>query len=117
MNVPPGRCVLIGDQGISDYYIAAGFAAAAARTHGVRIWLAGRPNLAFVADLYPAVERYLAWPRNLRAEAVSAFNAISGAFFFAHFPRSEDVRAIGLKDFHFLNAHRCRLVLPPRNPA
>lgn len=113
MKVPPGICVLIADQGIGDYYISAGFAAAVARTHGVRTWLAGRPDLAFVADLYPAVERYLEWPRNLRAEAVSAFNVTSGGFFFAHFPQLELVRAIGFKDFHFLDAYRCRLGLLP----
>ena len=123
MNLPPEVCLLVADWGIGDHYIVGAFAEAVRRHHGVRVWLAGRPHLSFVGELYPAVERSIAWPADLDAQAMSAWKVEAGKIFYAHFPKLELMRAVGFRDFHFLDAYRCRLGLPaganptrPRQP-
>lgn len=103
----------MADWGIGDHYIVGALAEAVRRHHGVRVWLAGRPQLAFVGALYPAVERSLPWPAELDAQALSAWKVEAGKIFYAHFPKLELMRAVGFRDFHFLDAYRCRLGLPP----
>jgi hypothetical protein len=112
MDVPSDTCVLIADHGIGDHYIVAGFAEAVARQHRVRIRVAGRRDLRFVADLFPAVDFYLDMPPQVNGQSLSADNVTGGRFFYAHFPQFELMRAVGYKDFHFLDAYRCRLQLP-----
>jgi len=123
MNLPPEVCLLVADWGIGDHYIVGALAEAVRRHHGVRVWLAGRPHLSFVGELYPAVERSIAWPADLDAQAMSAWKVEAGKIFYAHFPKLELMRAVGFRDFHFLDAYRCRLGLPagasptrPRQP-
>ena len=89
----------------------AGFRRAVAKQHKVKVWLAGRREMAFVAGLYPAVGRYINWPDHMRAESIMTGKPMGGFYYFAHFPRWELVRAIGYKDFHFLDAYRVRLHL------
>lgn len=102
----------MADWGIGDHYIVGAFAEAVRRHHGVRVWMAGRPHLAFVGELYPAVERSVPWPAELDAQAMSAWKVEAGKVFYAHFPKLELMRAVGFRDFHFLDAYRCRLGLP-----
>ncbi len=123
MNLSPEVCLLVADWGIGDHYIVGAFAEAVRRHHGVRIWLAGRPHLSFVGELYPAVERSIPWPADLDAQSMSAWKVEAGKVFYAHFPKLELMRAVGFRDFHFLDAYRCRLGLPaganptrPRQP-
>lgn len=111
MRAPPNVCVFVAQHGIGDHYIVAGFAEALRKRHRVQVWLAGRRDLAFVADLFPAVERYLHWPDHMRAETIMNEKPTGGTYYFAHFPRLELCRAVGYKDFHFLDAYRCRLNL------
>jgi len=111
MIAPAEVCVLVAQHGIGDHYIVAGFAEAVARKHQTKVWLAGRPDLAFVADLFPTVERYLAWPAHMNAETIMTPRPTPGRYYFAHFPRMELARAVGFKDFHFLDAYRVRLFL------
>jgi hypothetical protein len=54
---------------------------------------------------------------------MSAWKVEPGKIFYAHFPKLELMRAVGFRDFHFLDAYRCRLGLPaganptrPRQP-
>ena len=111
MNAPANVCILVAQYGIGDHYIVAGFAEAVARRHNVKVWLAGRRNLAFVADLFPAVERYVHWPDHMNAESIMTPCPQGGRYYFAHFPRMDLIRAVGFKDFHFLDAYRVRLFL------
>ena len=111
MIAPAGVCVLVAQHGIGDHYIVAGFAEAVAKKHKVKVWLAGRPDLAFVATLFPAVERYLAWPAHMNPETIMTPMPGPARYYFAHFPRMDLVRAVGFKDFHFLDAYRVRLFL------
>jgi hypothetical protein len=112
MNAPSDVCILVAQHGICDHYIVAGFAEAVARKHKVKVWMAGRRDLAFVADLFPAVQRYIHWPDHMCAESIMTEIPRGGRYFFAHFPRMDLVRAVGFKDFHFLDAYRVRLSLP-----
>jgi hypothetical protein len=123
MRVSPEVCLLVPDWGIGDHYIVGAFADAVRRHHGVKVWMAGRPHLGFVGELYPAVERSLPWPAELDAPALSSWKIEAGKIFYAHFPKLELMRAVGYRDFHFLDAYRCRLGLPaganptrPRQP-
>ncbi len=113
MKAPPNVCVLVAQHGIGDHYIVGGFAAAVAKRHNVKVWLAGRKDLAFVADMFPAVERYLHWPDHMRAETIMASRPAAGLYYFAHFPRMDLGEAIGFNGFHFLDAYRVRLRLRP----
>jgi hypothetical protein len=111
MNAPPNVCVLVAQHGIGDHYIVGGFAEAVGRRHGVKVWVAGRAEMSFIAGLFPAVERYMLWPEHTRAETILTPKPKAGRFYFAHFPRMDLARAIGYKDFHFLDAYRVRLHL------
>lgn len=111
MKAPPDVCVLVAKHGIGDHYIVGGFAEAVAQRHGIKVWLAGRLDLAFVADLFPAVHRYIHWPDHMNAETIMTPRPEGGRYYFAHFPRMDLVRAVGFKDFHFLDAYRVRLFL------
>jgi hypothetical protein len=115
MKAPPDVCVLVAQHGIGDHYIVAGFAEAVARRHKVKVWLAGRRDLAFVADLFPSVGRYLHWPDHMNAESIMTVMPGGGRYYFAHFPRMDLVRAVGFNDFHFLDAYRVRLFLKPED--
>lgn len=112
MQIPPGVCLLVADWGIGDHYIVGSFAEAVRRHHGVRVWMAGRPHLSFVGGLYQAVERSVPWPAELDAQAMSAPKVEAGKVFYSHFPKLELMRVVGFRDFHFLDAYRCRLALP-----
>lgn len=123
MEIPPGVCLLVADWGIGDHYLVGALADAVRRQYGVKVWLAGRANLAFVGDLYPAIERYVEWPKERDAQEKSAWTVESGKIFYAHFPKLELMRAVGYNGFHFIDAYRCRLGLPvsanptrPRQP-
>ena len=109
MKAPPDVCVLVAQHGIGDHYIVGGFAEAVARRHRTKVWLAGRRDMAFVSTLYPAVERYLHWPDHMSAESILTAMPGPGRYYFAHFPRMDLARAVGFKDFHFLDAYRVRL--------
>jgi hypothetical protein len=112
MDIPAGVCLLVADWGIGDHYLVGSFADAVRRQFGVKVWLAGRANLAFVADLYPAVEKFVDWPAGTDAQQLSAWKVEGGKVFYAHFPKMELMRAVGYNGFHFLDAYRCRLGLP-----
>ncbi|HEU5081156.1 MAG TPA: hypothetical protein VFT72_18230 [Opitutaceae bacterium] len=112
MNIPPDICLLVMDHGIGDHYIVAGFAAAIRKKYGLRVWVAGRKDLSFVGALFPAAERYLEWPKNIKAESVGGTWIRGGSIFYTHFPQLELMRAVGYGKFHFLDAYRCRLGLP-----
>ncbi len=123
MTIPPDVCLLVADYGVGDHYIVGGFAEAVRRHYGVRVWLAGRANLAFIAGLYPAIERYVECPPGRAALPADAPKIEGGKIFYAHFPELELMRAVGYNGFHFLDAYRCRLGLPvgahltrPRQP-
>lgn len=111
MKAPSDVCILVAQHGIGDHYIVGGFAAAVARRHRVKVWLAGRQDLAFVAGLFPTVDRYVHWPDHMNAESIITVRPEGGRYFFAHFPRMDLARAVGFKDFHFLDAYRVRLGL------
>jgi hypothetical protein len=113
MKTPPNVCVLVAQHGIGDHYIVAGFAEAVAKRHKFKVWLAGRRELAWVSDLFPAVERYIHWPDHMRAESILTHRPMAGCYYFAHFPRMDLAHAVGFKDFHFLDAYRVRLFLRP----
>lgn len=112
MNDLTEVCVLVAQQGIGDHYIVAGFAEAITRKHKIKVWMAGRKDLAFIAKLFPAVQNYITWPDHLNAESIMTTIPCGGSYFFAHFPRLDLARAIGYKNFHFLDAYRVRLSLP-----
>lgn len=113
VELPPDVCVLVADHGIGDHYLVGAFAAAIARQHRVRPWLAGRGALSFLADLFPGVERYLAWPVEAAPGSIRTPDIRGGTLFHAHFPGLELMRAVGYNGFHFLDAYRCRFGLPP----
>jgi hypothetical protein len=110
--LPPDVCMLIADWGIGDHYIVGGFADAVRQHHGTKVWMSGRKNLAFVAALYPAIERYVEWPAGVDPKSVDTWEVEGGKPFYAHFPKLELMRAVGYNGFHFLDAYRCRLGLP-----
>lgn len=112
MNIPPDIVLVVMDHGIGDHFIVTGFAEAIRKKYGLRVWVAGRKDLAFVGGLFPAAERYLEWPKNIKADSVGTALIQGGALFYSHFPRLELMRAVGYRDFHFLDAYRCRLGLP-----
>jgi len=112
MDIPRDVCLLVADWGIGDHYIVGSLAEAFRRHHGLRVWMAGRGDLAFVGEMYPSVERYFEWPRGKDAQQISAWNVEGGKVFYAHFPKMELMRAVGYNGFHFLDAYRCRLGLP-----
>ncbi len=112
MQAPADVCVLVAQHGIGDHYIVAGFAEAVARETNAKVWLAGRRDLAFLAQLFPAVQSYVHWPDHMNAEIIMTLQPSPGRYYFAHFPRMDLVRAVGFKDFHFLDAYRVRLFLP-----
>lgn len=123
MTIPPDVCLLVADYGLGDHYIVGAFADAVRRQYGVRVWLGGRANLAFVAGLYPAIERYVELPPGREAAKADAWKIEGGKIYYAHFPELELMRAVGYNGFHFLDAYRCRLGLPveaamtrPRQP-
>ena len=111
MKAPPNVCVLVAQHGIGDHYIVGGFAEAVAKRHNLKVWMAGRKDMAFVADLFPAVERYLNWPDHMRAESIITSRPTGGLYYFAHFPRMDLAEAVGFRGFHFLDAYRVRLRL------
>ena len=113
MQIPRDICVLVADHGVGDHYIVAGFAEAIRRQFGVRIWMAGRDDLPFMTRLFPAVERYLQWPAKSSRAGLKEPRIRGGTLFDAHFPGLELMRAVGYRDFHFLDAYRCRFELPP----
>ncbi len=112
MKIPSDIVLLVMDHGIGDHYIVAGFAEAIRKKFGLRVWVAGRKDLAFIAGLFPAAERYLEWPKNIKADSVGDIWIRGGSIFYSHFPRLELMRAVGYNGFHFLDAYRCRLGLP-----
>lgn len=123
MTVPPDVCLLVADYGIGDHYLVGGFADAVRRHYGVRVWLAGRAHLGFLAGLYPAVEQFVECPSGREAIKADALKIEGGKIYYAHFPELELMRAVGYNGFHFLDAYRCRLGLPagafltrPRQP-
>ncbi len=123
MTIPSDVCLLVADYGVGDHYIVGGFAEAVRRHYGVRVWMAGRANLAFIAGLYPAIEHYVECAPGRDALKADAWKIEGGKIFYAHFPELELMRAVGYNDFHFLDAYRCRLGLPaeaqltrPRQP-
>jgi hypothetical protein len=111
MQAPPDVCVLVADYGVGDHYIVAALAAEVRRRYGLRVWLAGKAQLAFLSGLFPAAERYLTWPENLKPAQLTTKHVQGGTFFHAHFPGLELMRAVGYNQFHFLDAYRCRLGL------
>lgn len=124
MTVPSDVCLLVADYGIGDHYIVGSLAEAVRRHYGLRVWLAGRANLAFIADLYPTVEHYVVSAPGRDALQADARKIEGGTIYYAHFPELELMRAVGYNGFHFLDAYRCRLGLPassyqtrPRQPS
>lgn len=103
--------MLVADHGVGDHYIVAGFAEAITRELGVRVWMAGRADLPFLTTMFPAVERYLHWPANTPRTGLKEHRIQGGVMFDAHFPGLELMRAVGYRDFHFLDAYRCRFGL------
>lgn len=123
MTIPSDVCLLVADYGIGDHYLVGGFADAVRRHYGLRVWLAGRAHLGFLAGLYPAIEHYVECPPGRDALKADAWKIEGGKIFYAHFPELELMRAVGYNGFHFLDAYRCRLGLPvnsflarPRQP-
>jgi hypothetical protein len=112
MEIPPGVCLLVADWGIGDHYLVGALADAVRRKYGLRVWMTGRADLAFLADIYPAVERFVELPAGSDAQQLSTWQVEGGRVFYAHFPKLELMRAVGYNGFHFLDAYRCRLGLP-----
>lgn len=104
--------MLVADWGIGDHYIVGGFAEAVRRRHGTKVWMSGRKSMAFLARLYPAIERYVEWPAHEDPKSIDTWEVVRGKPFYAHFPKLELMRAVGYNGFHFLDAYRCRLGLP-----
>lgn len=111
MHIPPDTCLLVADYGVGDHYLVAAFAEAIHRRYGVRTWMAGRADMPFICGLFPQVERYLHWPAELPREKLIEKAIKGGVMFDAHFPNLELMRAVGYRDFHFLDAYRCRFGL------
>jgi hypothetical protein len=86
MEIPPGVCLLVADWGIGDHYLVGALADAVRRKYGLRVWMTGRADLAFLADIYPAVERYVEWPAGSDARQLSTWQVEGGRVFYAHFP-------------------------------
>jgi len=116
MKIPADLCVLVADYGVGDHYIVAGFAAGIRQRYGLRTWMAGKAKLAFLSGLFPAAERYLNWPDNVPPSQITERQIRGGAYFHAHFPGLELMRAVGYGNFHFLDAYRCRFGLLPGAP-
>lgn len=116
MEIPSDTCLLVADYGVGDHFLVGALADAICRHYGVRTWLAGRRDTSFLAGLFPRVERYLHWRPEIPRERLQEKNVKGGVMFDAHFPRLELMRAVGYRDFHFLDAYRCRLGLPPDAP-
>jgi len=112
MTIPPDVCLLAADYGIGDHYIVAAFADAVRRQFDIGVWMAGRANLAFIANLFPAIEHYVESEPGRAALPANAWKIEGGQIFYAHFPELELMRAVGYNGFHFLDAYRCRLGLP-----
>ena len=116
MKIPDDVCVLVADHGVGDHYLVAAFAEAIAARHGVRVWMAGRADLAFLPRVFPRVERYLEWPAGGNRAGLKEKEIKGGVLFDAHFPGLELMRAVGYRDFHFLDAYRCRFGLSAEAP-
>lgn len=116
MKIPDDVCVLVADHGVGDHYLVAAWAEAVAARHGVQVWMAGRADMAFLPRVFPAVRRYLEWPAGASRAGLTEKQVKGGVLFDAHFPGLELMRAVGYRDFHFLDAYRCRLGLAAEAP-
>ncbi|WP_145928914.1 hypothetical protein [Termitidicoccus mucosus] len=106
--------MLVADWGIGDHYIVAGLAEAVRERYGLRVWMAGKARLSFLSGLFPKAERYLDWPTTIKPSTITTPVIRGGAFYYAHFPGLELMRAVGYGGFHFIDAYRCRLGLTPQ---
>jgi hypothetical protein len=111
MHIPADISILVADYGVGDHYIVAAFAEAICHRYGVRVYMAGRGDMSFLASLFPKVDRYLLWRNDLSRAVLQEKTIKGGAMFDAHFPGLELMRAVGYRDFHFLDAYRCRFGL------
>jgi hypothetical protein len=105
------ECGLMACQGIGDHLLVFAFAPAIARQHGWRVRaVTGTPRFRFLRDLFPDPPEFLDWQAD-PADALLEPTLAGGRWFYAHFPQFELMRAVGYRDFHFLDAYRCRFGL------
>lgn len=115
--LPPDSCGLFLREGIGDHILPLAFAPALLSTHGLRIAaVAGKPRLAFVADLFSPAPAYAPWTETNPWDWERGAILAPGSWFVAHFPDFELFRAVGVSGYHFLDAYRARLGLPPSTP-
>lgn len=104
---------LLLQHGVGDHFIAASLATAIASSHGGKVVLAGRPEMAFLADLFRGVSRYVVLPGRLRGQELGLRDISAGRWVFAHFRGMELARAVGYRGFTLVDAYRCLFGLAP----
>lgn len=99
--------------GIGDHLIAMGFANAYERTHGEPLCcFVGRAGLAFLSDLFLPRRPYVVLPEGVDATAFED-GVRRTRLLYTHFPGHHLASAIGYRGLTLMDAHRCRLELPP----
>lgn len=110
------ECGLIACQGIGDHLLVLAFAEAVERRHGLRVQvIAGNPRFRFLRAAFSSGPEYVDWEAE-PSDALLAPTLAGGRYFYAHFPQFELMRAVGYRDFHFLDAYRCRFGLAADAP-
>lgn len=111
--VAPGECGLLAREGIGDHLIPLAFAPAIQSVHGLKVAvLAGNPRFDFLPSLFSPSPVFAPWKDSPEDYARAGLLA-SGAYYCTHFPGYELFQAVGVSGFHFIDAYRCRLGLPP----
>lgn len=98
---------VVMQHGVGDHVLVAGLAAAIGRHYGVRVVLAGRSNMGFIADLYPSVVRYVELPTLCVGHEVGGSVIARGTWAYGHFRGMELAKMVGYADMGLLDAYRC----------
>lgn len=107
------ECGLIADYGIGDHLIVLAFAEAVSSHHGLTVRaVAGASRFTCLRDLFQDPPEYIPWQGD-PLDARWADRLTAGRFYYAHFPGWTIADRIGADGFHFLDAYRMRLSLPP----
>jgi hypothetical protein len=105
------ECGILTGYGIGDHLLVHAFAREIEATHALRVAvIAGRPQYRFLSALFEHRYSYAPWILD-PGDALWAQDLRPGSFFYGHFPLMELPRMIGWRNFHLIDAYRCRFGL------